>query len=705
MANWMGENPPDKWLDPHQRSAMYRESSAAPGGAHSAFSAPYNAFTGLTPEAQAKHDKMQYLLNKTLGPEHVANRPGGGGTKLSYLEGWRAINIANEVFGYNGWFTDIKYLEADFIDFNPETQRYNMGVTAIVRVRLQDGASHEDVGYGKLENTKSKADGLDKCKKEAVTDALKRALRHFGKLLGNCLYDKAYLQGLSNMKAPKAKFDFNGIWKPEQDNLPPNAPNAPWATASGDGGGGAGAEYKPFPPASTSASASMPPPHLPKPAAGAGAGKPTPAQTALNRAKTLPSSAVTGAAAAAARVPPQPKPAPAPPGGARALPPVPRQAATAAAAAAPAPAAAAGTGRPDPLDRSGATTEFGMSGEDESLLAGMDLDVHGAAGDVSTMTEGDSSMMANGTGLVYFEGDSGFAESEEIVALAKENSPSARPPANSRQPPIAPQNPNPPQQRPSPTEAKALAQARLAEKQQAAAARLAENQRKKAAQAQTAGQGQQNGVALGAAARPDGQPLRRSGSAEAAGGGAAGTATAAQLLRSNSTTGGGAGVGAAPVAIGVPALGNARPPGLRPAQPPSRANSLNGAKPPPKQAGTLPTLNVGAGLASRAATVGGIVNSGSGAAAREVLPAGGAQGVSGMVSASPPRAVEQPGGGFVSARGVKRGVGDGYDPSPPAGAGGLPSRPSNPVGSGGRRDPFGELEVDGETGAVKRVRA
>ena len=30
------------------------------------------------------------------------------------------------------------------------------------------------------------------CKKEAVTDALKRTLRNFGNLLGNCLYDKEY---------------------------------------------------------------------------------------------------------------------------------------------------------------------------------------------------------------------------------------------------------------------------------------------------------------------------------------------------------------------------------------------------------------------------------------------------------------------------------------------------------------------------------
>jgi len=31
-----------------------------------------------------------------------------------------------------------------------------------------------------------------RCKKEAVTDALKRTLCNFSNLLGNCLYDKEY---------------------------------------------------------------------------------------------------------------------------------------------------------------------------------------------------------------------------------------------------------------------------------------------------------------------------------------------------------------------------------------------------------------------------------------------------------------------------------------------------------------------------------
>ena len=48
------------------------------------------------------------------------------------------------------------------MDFNEETNRFNIGCSAIIRVWLADGASHEDVGYGKAENVKSKADALDK---------------------------------------------------------------------------------------------------------------------------------------------------------------------------------------------------------------------------------------------------------------------------------------------------------------------------------------------------------------------------------------------------------------------------------------------------------------------------------------------------------------------------------------------------------------
>ncbi len=71
-----------------------------------------------------------------------------------------------------------------------------------MRVILRDGTFHEDVGFGSIENARSKAAAFEKAKKEATTDALKRALRTFGNVLGNCLYDKVYLGNVSKMKMP-----------------------------------------------------------------------------------------------------------------------------------------------------------------------------------------------------------------------------------------------------------------------------------------------------------------------------------------------------------------------------------------------------------------------------------------------------------------------------------------------------------------------
>ncbi len=51
---------------------------------------------------------------------------------------------------------------------------------------------YKDIGYGHIENCKGKAPAFEKAKKEGTTDGLKRALRNFGNLLGNCVYDKDY---------------------------------------------------------------------------------------------------------------------------------------------------------------------------------------------------------------------------------------------------------------------------------------------------------------------------------------------------------------------------------------------------------------------------------------------------------------------------------------------------------------------------------
>jgi DNA recombination protein Rad52 len=58
----------------------------------------------------------------------------------------------------------------------------------------------QDIGYGHIENCKGKAAAFEKAKKEGTTDALKRALRSFGNVLGNCIYDKDYLNKVTKVK-------------------------------------------------------------------------------------------------------------------------------------------------------------------------------------------------------------------------------------------------------------------------------------------------------------------------------------------------------------------------------------------------------------------------------------------------------------------------------------------------------------------------
>lgn len=184
-------------------------------------------------EALKQLATMQARLNQRLGPEYISQRPGGGGmARLHYLEGWKAIDLANDVFGFNGWSTDIRQLTTDFMDVSPDGHRVNCGVTAIVRVFLRDGTYHDDAGFGHCENAKGKAAALEKAKKEAVTDAMKRALRTFGRLVGNCLYDKKYVATVSKMTPKEETFNPADMHRRQDYAAPPPAAARP-ATANG----------------------------------------------------------------------------------------------------------------------------------------------------------------------------------------------------------------------------------------------------------------------------------------------------------------------------------------------------------------------------------------------------------------------------------------------------------------------------------------
>lgn len=128
----------------------------------------------------------KFLSTKPLRSE-VSTRKGPGGMKLSYMGGDVVTKTLNECFGYDGWSLEVK----DKTQLDPikdDKGRYHVAFTATVRItHRRTGAFREDCGAGDAID-KSLASASGNALKGAVTDAMKRAARHFGEKLGNSLY-------------------------------------------------------------------------------------------------------------------------------------------------------------------------------------------------------------------------------------------------------------------------------------------------------------------------------------------------------------------------------------------------------------------------------------------------------------------------------------------------------------------------------------
>ena len=186
----------------------------SPGDQHKVidnpFEEPQQRISAFTAQEIAT---LQSRLEKQLGPEYISSRIGPGGARVHYLAADKCIQLANQVFGFNGWSSSIQNVQVDFVDEHPQTGKISLGLSVVMRVTLRDGTYHEDIGYGQIENCKSKAAAFEKAKKEGTTDGLKRALRSFGNVLGNCIYDKTYLAQVGKLKAEPTSFDPERLYR------------------------------------------------------------------------------------------------------------------------------------------------------------------------------------------------------------------------------------------------------------------------------------------------------------------------------------------------------------------------------------------------------------------------------------------------------------------------------------------------------------
>jgi DNA repair and recombination protein RAD52 len=138
-----------------------------------------------------KADLAATAAKQALAP-WLQQAPGKYG---EYIEGWRVIDEANRIFGFDGWTRET----VDMIETNRELKdgKHFVGYRCKVRVTVLDHESdppthvvREGSAFGSGVS-KNLGDAVESAVKEAETDAMKRALMTFGNPFGLALYDKS----------------------------------------------------------------------------------------------------------------------------------------------------------------------------------------------------------------------------------------------------------------------------------------------------------------------------------------------------------------------------------------------------------------------------------------------------------------------------------------------------------------------------------
>lgn len=141
-------------------------------------------------------DKQKSELAKGLDSKHV--KPAAPGKYGEYIEGWRTIDEANRIFGFDGWSRETVILEEkcrELVELPGKNggapyKQWRVGYFAKVSVHA-GGIVREGSGFGHGQGKpEALSDAIESAIKEAETDAMKRALMTFGNPFGLALYDK-----------------------------------------------------------------------------------------------------------------------------------------------------------------------------------------------------------------------------------------------------------------------------------------------------------------------------------------------------------------------------------------------------------------------------------------------------------------------------------------------------------------------------------
>ena len=131
------------------------------------------------------HNNMPVSVDRLLATKplrhELSSRPGPGNKKLTYLSGEGVSRTLNDVFGFDGWDLDIQNVSREACTKDAKTSKHSVVYTARVRLTHKaSGAYKEDCGAGDSTD-RNFGTAISHALKASITDAMKRAARHFGK--------------------------------------------------------------------------------------------------------------------------------------------------------------------------------------------------------------------------------------------------------------------------------------------------------------------------------------------------------------------------------------------------------------------------------------------------------------------------------------------------------------------------------------------
>jgi len=129
--------------------------------------------------------RQQEILLKGINGERIAQRKGGGGRSLSYLEAWDVKAHMNRIFGFLNWSSDVSIAELAYEENSDG--RWNVAYKVILTLKV-NGASYTEAAVGSS-TLPSRGEAHDMAIKTAESDAFRRAAINLGDQFGLSLYN------------------------------------------------------------------------------------------------------------------------------------------------------------------------------------------------------------------------------------------------------------------------------------------------------------------------------------------------------------------------------------------------------------------------------------------------------------------------------------------------------------------------------------